>query len=210
MVVVPGLVVSPLRTDSRLVNLVMGYCEGASALVGPLMASALIAIGGTRLALLVMAMLVSLCTISAWPLVRFDADVQPSAVVSARTAAARRRTVSRSLAERRGAKQLLLVLTAQYVLVGALDLICVVLADEAFGMGPAGPGLLSRDVRCRCTDRCGMFDAARRPAAPRARPAGVARHRSVARLVATGAWTVLGPVVVALGGGRRRPNRSST
>ena len=38
MVVVPGLVVSP-RELTRA-NLVMGYCESASALVGPLMASA--------------------------------------------------------------------------------------------------------------------------------------------------------------------------
>ena len=48
----------------------------------------------------------------------------------------------RKLTERRGATELLVVLTAQYVVIGALDLIYVVLAAEVFGLGPAGPGLL--------------------------------------------------------------------
>ncbi|HEY5936386.1 MAG TPA: cyclic nucleotide-binding domain-containing protein, partial [Kofleriaceae bacterium] len=141
MVVVPGLVVSP-RELTRA-NLLMGYCESASALIGPLMASALIAIGGTRLALLLLAMLASLCTISAWPLVRLDAGIQSPAVASRPSRIGALADGLRGLAERRGAKQLLLVLTAQYVLIGSLDLICVVLADDAFGFGPAGPGLLS-------------------------------------------------------------------
>ena len=195
MVVVPGLVVSP-RELTRA-NLVMGYCESASALVGPLMASALIAIGGTRLALLVMAMLVSLCTISAWPLVRFDADVQPSAVVSRPTRVGALADGLRSLAERRGAKQLLLVLTAQYVLVGALDLICVVLADEVFGMGPAGPGLLSAmfGAGALIGAACSTLLVARRRLAP---VLLVSLAAICGALVVMGAWTVLGPVVVAL------------
>jgi len=195
MVVVPGLVVSP-RELTRA-NLVMGYCERASALVGPLIASALIAIGGTRLALLVMAMLVSLCTISAWPLVRFDADVQPSAVVSRPTRVGALADGLRSLAERRGAKQLLLVLTAQYVLIGALDLICVVLADEAFGLGPAGPGLLSAMFGAGAVigAACSTLLVARRRLAP---VLLVSLAAICGALVVMGAWAMLGPVVVAL------------
>ena len=47
-VVVPGLVVSP--GELTRANLVIGYCDSASVLLGPLTASALIAVGGTELA----------------------------------------------------------------------------------------------------------------------------------------------------------------
>ncbi len=103
----------------------------------------------------------------------------------------------RSLAERRGAKQLLLVLTAQYVLIGALDLICVVLADEAFGLGPAGPGLLSAmfGAGALIGAACSTLLVARRRLAP---VLLVSLAAIGGALVVMAAWTMLGPVVVAL------------
>jgi hypothetical protein len=52
----------------------------------------------------------------------------------------------RALGHKRGARQVLLLLCLRSVLVGAFDLLGVVLAAEVFHLGPAGPGLLGAAI----------------------------------------------------------------
>ena len=194
-VVVPSVVVSPAELTAA--NVLVGYCDSASVLLGPLTASALIAIGDTRFAFLAIAVLAALCMILALPLVRLDVDVELVTAVarSSRTGALLEGV--RGLAERRGAKELLLVLAAQFVLIGALDLIYVVLAGEVFGLGPAGPGLLGAvfGAGALVGGACSTLLVARRHLAPFLL-ASLATMCGALALIA--AWTVLGTAVMAL------------
>jgi Cyclic nucleotide-binding domain len=140
-VVVPGLVTSPVELTAA--NLLTGYADGASVLIGPLLASALIAIGGPSLVLALCASLAVLGTSVTVSLVKLD----PGAAAQPATERAGSRTRAlvdgvRALGQRKGALQLLAVLGGQYVLIGSLDLIYVVLATEEFGLGSSGPGVL--------------------------------------------------------------------
>ena len=96
-----------------------------------------------------------------------------------------------------GAKELLLVLAAQYVLIGALDLIYVVLAGEVFGLGPAGPGLLGAVFGAGAVVGavCSTLLVARRHLAPLLL-ASLATACGAVAMIAV--WTVLGAAVVAL------------
>lgn len=140
-VVVPGLVTS--ASDLTAANLLSGYIDSSSVLIGPLVASALIALDGPPFVLAACAALALLGVVVMVPLIRLDpgdAAVAPRDEHGSRIGA----LVDglRALGQRKGALQLLAVLGGQYVLVGALDLIFVVLATENFGLGSSGPGLL--------------------------------------------------------------------
>ena len=89
------------------------------------------------------------------------------------------------------------MLAAQFILIGALDLIYVVLAGEVFGLGPAGPGLLGAVVGAGALvgGACSTLLVARRHLAPFLL-ASLATMCGALALIA--AWTVLGTAVVAL------------
>lgn len=139
-VVVPGLVTS--TSELTAANLLNGYCDSSSLLLGPLAASALIAIDGPPV---VLAFCAGLAVLGVWitlPLIRLDpktADGHPTRHGSRTSALV---DGVRALGQRKGALQLLTVLGGQYVLIGALDLIYVVLATEEFDLGASGPGIL--------------------------------------------------------------------
>ena len=139
-VVVPGLVRSAEELTAG--NLLTGYCNGASVLAGPLIASALIALDGARLVMAVTAALAALALLVTVPLVKLDpgASDQTARRKGSRTGALV--DGMRILSQRKGALQLLTMLGGQFVLIGALDLIYVVLATENFRLGPSGPGIL--------------------------------------------------------------------
>ena len=140
-VVVPGLVKS--AGELTAANLLTGYCNSGSVLAGPLIASALIAIDGPPIVIAVCAALAALGLLVTLPLVKLDpGDDAPA--VPRRDGSRTRALVEgiRALSQRKGALQLLSVLGGQFVLIGALDLIYVVLAAESFDLGPSGPGLL--------------------------------------------------------------------
>lgn len=140
-VVVPGLVVSAGQLTAA--NLLTGYCVSASVLVGPLLASGLIALGGPSLVIAVCASLALLGASVTLPLARLDPGAaMPTSAEHTGSRMAALLEGGRALGRRSGALQLLAVLGGQYVLIGALDLIFVVLATEEFGLGPSGPGVL--------------------------------------------------------------------
>ncbi len=140
-VVVPGLVKS--AGELTVANLLTGYCDSACVLAGPLAASALIALDGPPIVLAVTASLAALALLVTLPLVRLDPGpgAQPALGREGSRTGALIDGV-RALSQRKGAVPLLSVLGGQYVLIGALDLLYVVLATEKFGLGASGPGIL--------------------------------------------------------------------
>ncbi len=143
-VVVPDSVRT--ATELTAANRVIGHFGALSALLGPLLASALIAWDGPGLVLWVGAALVGVATAISLPLAALDKrDGVPVTDRPSRQPAARTRELVRAmhtLTSRPGGTALLVLVCSQYVVVGALDLIFVLLAAEQFDMGETGPGLL--------------------------------------------------------------------
>lgn len=141
-VVIPGLVTS--TGELTAANLLAGYCDSSAVLIGPLAASALIALNGPTLVLAVCAALAVLGATVTMPLIRLDPDpaLAPPAHGEHPSRVGALVDGIRALGERKGALQLMVVLAGQYLLIGALDLITVVLAVEEFGLGSSGPGIL--------------------------------------------------------------------
>lgn len=146
-VVVPGLVSTPGELTAA--NLLGGWCDGASVFSGPLIAAGLLALDGPRSVFAFCAGLCVLAAIATIPLGRssvpasiFD-DPSLTTVRHTRRALASLVACLRSLATRPASLLLLIVLGAQYVLVGALDLLYVILAVDLLDLGDAGTGYLS-------------------------------------------------------------------
>lgn len=145
-VVVPGLVHT--AGDLTGANVLTGWCESASVLFGPLLATVVLTVAGPWAVFVAAGALLVLATVVTAPLARLD---QPPIVHTAqRSRIGNHANVvnalfdsGRTLSERPGARSLVAVLGAQFVLIGALDLLYVVLAFELLGLGAAGPGSLS-------------------------------------------------------------------
>ncbi|MEY2415889.1 MAG: hypothetical protein QOH53_1223 [Ilumatobacteraceae bacterium] len=141
-VAVPGLVTAPEQLTAA--NVLIGYFENAAVLVGPLLAAALLLVGSPALVLAACAALFGASTLSSIPLSKLDPPTSFMIRGEPRTAPrlASLSTVRR-LAERPGAIALLVVLGGQYVLIGGLDLLYVVLAADQLHLSASGPGVLS-------------------------------------------------------------------
>jgi hypothetical protein len=144
-VLLPAMVRS--ARELTVANLWMGSCEGISILGGSALATVLLAVEGPALALVGCAVLSFLSTLMTFgqgrgepaPVRRPDEGEHVGAT----------RLVIRSikgLRERPGASGVLAVAGGQYLLIGSLDLIVVVLAKKALGLGDSGPGLLGTAV----------------------------------------------------------------
>jgi MFS family permease len=139
-VVVPGLVTS--ASELTAANLLTGYCDSGATLLGPLIASGLLLVEGPPTVFAACAALGLIGAVSTVPLLRLDPPaVQNDVEVPAQSGSLVGSV--RGLAERPGAISLLTVLSGQYVLIGALDLLYVILAVEVLDMGDSGPGYLS-------------------------------------------------------------------
>jgi MFS family permease len=163
----PGIVRTP--DELTAANVMGGWADGAANLVGPGLAGALYALGGVTLALGVMGAL----TFVSWAVVAgvhgpnaaamlHDVDVDGERETRPRgsgfsgaSATARRTASSVGSRVRSNLRQslrssqmgdLLILHTFYYVVVGALDLLCVVLALRYLHLGPGGPGLLNAAV----------------------------------------------------------------
>lgn len=113
-------------------------CECASALAGPLLAAALLWAGGPELALAGCAVTVALALVIS--VVGTDAaEHGPPPAEADRPLAAAVATVRAN----RGASGLFGVALARYAILGALDVLLVVLAFEALDLGPGGVGVLN-------------------------------------------------------------------
>src|SRR3954471_3269804 len=128
-------------------NLWIGSCDGTSTLVGSLLATILLAAQGAALALAGGALLTAIAVAFILPHSRNDSitNVCETGTDVDVDSAGATRTIFRSvveLRERPGVGGVLAVAGGQFILVGALDLILVVLANDTLGLDKAGTGLL--------------------------------------------------------------------
>jgi MFS family permease len=138
-----GAVLLPaaVRTTGELTvgTLAVSYCESASALLGPLTAAGLLALGGPEAVLggcataLFVALLVSMIGARAGPPPAEHAW-RPGPVLSGAMATLRRRPWTRGV---------LAVVLARSAILGACDVLLVVLAFDEFDLDASGAGLLN-------------------------------------------------------------------
>lgn len=140
-------------------NVWVGHCESASVLLGPLLATGLLALGGGGAVLVGCAAVIALSTIvSAFDVrhgpaaarTEWSADDTPSDDgahhgIVARVAHRLARPFAGVLfvARRPGSAGVLAVAAGQYVMVGAFDIITVVIASEHDELGKGGAGILT-------------------------------------------------------------------
>ena len=139
-VIAPGLIVTP--SDLVAVNLLTGNADSLSVLVGPFLASVILAVGGPALVFAGCAALSVGCALLCWPLARRSA--QPISGPATRRGGRMRALLSlaRTMSTHRGAVELLIALGGQYALVGSLDLLYVDLAFGPLHLGSSGSGYL--------------------------------------------------------------------
>jgi Cyclic nucleotide-binding domain/Major Facilitator Superfamily len=148
-----ALLPSLARTPDELTsaNVASGWTESVSVLAGPAVAALLLGLSGPGAVFAVMA---GLLACSALLVVRVRADAEPdlpAAMAPALTGRARRRgELARStlegfttLARERLPRLSVGLLSAQYVMLGTLDVLLVVLAFEVLDVGSSGVGLLN-------------------------------------------------------------------
>jgi hypothetical protein len=123
------------------VTVLSGWVEGVSVLAGPALAGALIGVDGPGAAVCAFAG----CSALAAAAVSGDALRFPSGVVrsEARASAIARGTGIRSLRQDRGLAALVVLVGSQYLVIGVLDVVLVVLAIGVLGMGASGAGYLT-------------------------------------------------------------------
>ncbi len=138
-VLLPAMVRS--SRELTVANLWVGYAESAAVLVGPLIATVLLTIDGARTALAGCAVL----AVSATLLAAVGRATDPPPIRSAANHGAIRTSLHAVAALRRrpGALGVMIIAGGQFFLVGALDLVMVVSAEEVLDMGEAGAGVLS-------------------------------------------------------------------
>jgi Na+/melibiose symporter-like transporter len=135
----PGVVESP--EELAAANGAQGWIESISMIGAPLLVAVLLGLDGPALATAAMALLALGAAVCLLPVKGPDvfarepgADAGVGAAVAASV---------RVVASNRPVLLLLLIMAAQYAIVGALDLLFVVLAINVLGMGQAGAGYLT-------------------------------------------------------------------
>jgi len=123
------------------INVLSGWVESVSVLAGPALAALLIGLGGPGAAVGCFA----LCVVGS-ALLAAGVDAEPAAQASALDPAGSDATSwcsgLRAVREDRSLAGLVGLLGAEYFVIGALDLLVVVLAIRDLGLGPSGPGYL--------------------------------------------------------------------
>ncbi len=158
-VVLPSVVTS--TADLTAANVLTGYCDAMSVLVGPLMAAALLRAHGPDLVFIVSCALTTISATLTWTLRRLDPppiDLDDETRTPPRKAAALA-SCALSLTKVPGGVELLAIHTGQNVLIGSLDLIYVVAGIELLHLGHSGPGALSAAFGAGCV--VGGFAATR-------------------------------------------------
>ena len=137
-VLLPAVVRTP--TELTAANVVSGWMDSLGVMAAPALAGALIGIGGPQLAVAVLAALVLTAAI----LVVATPGTQP--VASTDGGNGLMTDVVRSIGivwRNRPVRTLTGLLGAQFVLIGSLDMLYVVLAISVLGMGESGAGYLN-------------------------------------------------------------------
>jgi MFS family permease len=146
-VLLPAIVRS--ARELTVANVWIGSCESVSTLAGSALATLLLAVSGPALVLAVCAALNLVSTLVTARRIDPGGASGPAHHPNATEAVGAVRLVFRNiraLRERSGATGVLAIAAGQYVLVGAFDLIVVVLAKDQLGLGESGPGLLATSV----------------------------------------------------------------
>ena len=121
-------------------NAVMGWIENAGIMVGPLAAAGLIAAGGTGIAIGVFAIAALLAAWVSLPLTR---SLPPAEQQESGSPLADALDGLRALRGERATAMIAGVLTSQALLIGAMDVLFVVLAFDVLALGQSGSGILT-------------------------------------------------------------------
>ena len=134
----PSVVRTPLELTAA--NVVSSWMDNGSALVAPALAGVLMGIGGTELAIGVLAVFAFAAAALVLP-VPGPPPIEAAGGGVSLTA----QVVAgfKSVRGQKGVRLLVGLLGAQYILVGALDVLYVVLAISVLGMGESGAGYLN-------------------------------------------------------------------
>ncbi|HEY5317404.1 MAG TPA: cyclic nucleotide-binding domain-containing protein [Solirubrobacteraceae bacterium] len=135
-VIVPSLVRG--LDELTAVNVMSGWIESFSLFIAPVATGALIALSGPAAVFAVMAAVAACATVLVAP-VRGPAPAGPTDA----TALGQAVSVVRDVAHDRPARILVCLLGAQFVIIGALDVLFVVLAIRVLGLGGPGAGYLN-------------------------------------------------------------------
>jgi hypothetical protein len=136
----PGVVRSPLELSAA--NVVSSWMENGSVMIAPAVTGVLLGIAGPALAMTVLAIGCLVGALIVWPipgppaLARGDDDEAVSLVSEVRAGI-------KAVSDVPAVRTLVAVLGSQYILVGALDVLYVVLAISVLGMGESGAGYLN-------------------------------------------------------------------
>lgn len=136
-VLLPALVHSSRQLTTA--NLWVGHTESASVLVGPIVTTGLLAVDGAAFALAGTAFIAGAALVIA----AIGATVDPPAGQGGTGVIHHATAALRAITSRPGGTGVLAIAVVQYVLVGALDLIVVVSAEDVLDMGETGVGVLS-------------------------------------------------------------------
>jgi MFS family permease len=137
--VLPELAETPAQLTAA--NALTSSLEGFAIFIGPLLAGVMIALEGPWLVFAVMAV-----ALTAMGLAVLAVHARSRLVTSSSGSTGGALEGFRELRRRPGARLLLGFVTGQTAVIGALDVLTVILAYGVLAMGPAGPGVLSAAV----------------------------------------------------------------
>jgi MFS family permease len=137
--ILPELAETPAQLTAA--NALTSSLEGFAIFIGPLLTGVMLAISGPQLVFAVMAV-----SLTVMGLVVFAVHSRSRIVDLREKPVGGALAGFRELRRRPGARLLLGFVTGQTVVIGALDVLTVVLAYGVLSMGPAGPGVLSAAV----------------------------------------------------------------
>jgi MFS family permease len=136
--VLPELAETPAQLTAA--NALTSSLEGFALFIGPLLAGVMIALRGPWLVFAAMAVALTLMGLAVLAVHARSRLVTPEAPTGDALEG------FRELRRRPGARLLLGFVTGQTAVIGALDVLTVILAYGVLAMGPAGPGVLSAAV----------------------------------------------------------------
>lgn len=185
-----------VRSSSELTagGLWISYCESASALAGPLLAGALLAVGGPAWVLAGGA----LAVVGALGAATFGADdgPHPGGAEDVSIGPVLRAAVE-IVRSRPAIGAVLAVVLARYVVLGALDVLLVVLALDVMDLSSAGAGLLNALLGVGAVASAAVVTVVARRG--RLAPGlAIGLGASVLACIALGSWATLPVAVVAL------------
>src|SRR5262245_2433968 len=131
----PGLARVPEELTAA--NVVSGWIESISVLVAPTVAGVLLGVSSPGVVFAVMAVVAGASALLVVPLARHRADTQEEAAASA---LGEMLAAFRLVAHEPYSRVLVTLLGAQFIAIGALDVLYVVLSIEVLGLGDAGAG----------------------------------------------------------------------